>query len=253
MNSVRRWQLVRARPEAVPASVRRFNQRAKQRRWQAVRPWLVGAAGLGLAGLLGWLVYGTPVLGVRHVAVRGSTLMSPDEVRAAAAIPPGTPLASLDLAAVRRRVDALPPVHAVRVERDWPTTVLIVITERTPVAAVHRADGSFDLIDGTGVVFRTVPAQPDLPALQLTAPGPADPTTRAALQVLSALTPRLRDELLSLDAVSPAQIHLRLRAGRQVIWGDATDSAAKAQAATALLGYQGSVIDVSAPQFVTVH
>ena len=253
MNRVRRWQLVRARPEAVPASVRRFNQRAKQRRWRAARPWLVGAAGLALAGLLGWLVYGTPVLGVRHVAVRGSTLVSPDEVRAAATIRPGVPLASLDLAAVRRRVVQLPPVHAARVEREWPATVLIVITERVPVAVVHRADGRFDLIDAAGVVFRTVPAQPALPTLQLTAAGPADPTTRAALQVLAALTPQLRDELVTLVADSPAHLHLQLRAGRQVIWGDATDNPAKAAAATALLGYQGSVIDVSAPQFVTVH
>src|SRR5689334_8397499 len=130
----RRWRLVRARPEAVPASVRRFNQRAKQRRWRAARPWLVGAAGLGLAGPLGWLVYGTPVLGVRHVSVHGATFVSPDEVRTAAAVRAGTPLASLDLSAVRRRVATLAPVRAARIERDWPSTVLIVITERVPVA-----------------------------------------------------------------------------------------------------------------------
>jgi len=54
-------------------------------------------------GLLGWLVYGTPLLGVRHVTVQGTGVLRPEEVRAAAAIRDGTPLASLDLAAVRRR------------------------------------------------------------------------------------------------------------------------------------------------------
>src|SRR5947207_8186893 len=101
MTGPRSWRLVRARSDAIPASVRRFNERARQRRWRAARPWLVGAAGLALAGLAGWVVYGTPLLGVREVTVRGASLISADEVRAAARIPAGTPLASLDLGAAR--------------------------------------------------------------------------------------------------------------------------------------------------------
>jgi len=249
----RSWRLVRARREAIPPSVRRFSARARQRRWQAARPWLVGAAGLALAGLAGWLVYGTPLLGVREVAVRGATLLSADEVRAAARIPAGTPLASLDLAAVRRRVVALPAVRVATVERDWPSRVLIVVTERVAVAQVRRSDGRFDLIDGSGVVFHTVPSDAGLPALKLAAPHPGDPTTVAALKVLAALTADLRAQLLTLVADSPARIHLELRGSRQVIWGDATENAAKGQAATGLLGYPAGVIDVSAPQYVTVN
>jgi cell division protein FtsQ len=233
--------------------VRRFNRRAQQRRWRAVRPWLVGAAALVLVGLLALLVYGTPLLGVRQVTVQGTEVLTPDEVRGAAAIPDGTPLASLDLAAVRRRVTTLGPVRTVTVTRDWPSTVVIVVTERVAVAGVRRADQRFDLIDGSGTVFRTVPGNPGLPALKLPAPAPADPTTRAALQVLAALTAELRAQLVTLVADSPARIRLELRGNRQVIWGDATENPDKAQAATRLLGYPGTVIDVSAPQFVTIH
>src|SRR2546423_102187 len=141
MTGPRRWRLVRARSDAIPASVRRFNARARQRRWQAVRPWLVGAAGLALAGVAGWVVYGTPLLGVRTVAVQGATLLSADEVRAAAGIPDGTPLASLDLGAVRRRVAALPPGRAPRGERDWPARGLVPGPAPTPVAGVGPAAG----------------------------------------------------------------------------------------------------------------
>jgi cell division protein FtsQ len=253
MSGPRRWRLVRARKDAVPASVRRFNERARERRWRAARPWLVGAAGLALVGLAGWLVYATPVLGVRHVAVRGTRALSPDEVRAAAAIRDGTPLASLDLDTVRRRVSALPPVRAATVERDWPWTVQIVVTERSAVGQLRQTGGRYDLIDASGVVFRTVPVDPGLPTLKLAAPDPADPTTKAALQVLAALTPKLRVALVALVADSPARIRLELRDNRLVIWGDATENADKAQAATRLLGYPGTVIDVSAPQFVTIH
>jgi cell division protein FtsQ len=245
--------LVRARSDAVPASVRRFNQRAQQRRRQAARPWLVGAALLGLAGLLGWLVYGTPLLGVRHVVVRGAAVVSVDEVRAAAAIPEGTPLASVDLGAVQRRVAALTPVRQASATRDWPFTVVIEVTERTGVAALPQPDHTFDVIDASGVVFRSVPTDPGLPALKLTAPGPADVTTQAALQVLAALSPELRGQLVTMVADSPARIRLELRGNRRIIWGDATENDAKVVAATGLLKQPGTVIDVSAPEFATVH
>jgi cell division protein FtsQ len=249
----RSWRLVRARRDAVPGSVRRFNQRAQERRWQAARPWLVGAAGVGLVGLLGWLVYGTPVLGVRHVTVQGTGVLTPEEVRAVAAIHDGTPLASLDLGSVRRRVAALPPVREAKVERDWPSTIVITVTERVGVAAVRRADHRFDLMDASGVAFHTVPADPGLPAVQLAAPAPGDPTTSAALSVLAALTPELRGQLVTLVVDSPARIRLELRGDRKVIWGDATENGDKALAATRLLSYPGTVIDVSSPQFVTIH
>jgi cell division protein FtsQ len=253
MSGGRRWRLVRARRDAIPASVRRFNQRAQERRWQAARPWLVAAAGLGLVGLLAWLVYGTPALGVRHVDVRGASVVTVEEVRAAAAIPDGTPLASLDLGAVQRRVAALMPVREAHVTRDWPFTVRIDVRERTGVAAIPQSDNTFSIIDASGVVFRDVPANPGLPALKLTAPGPADPTTQAALTVLAALHPPLRDALVALVADSPARIRLELQGNREIIWGDATENDAKATAATTLLGQPGVVIDVSAPQFATVH
>jgi cell division protein FtsQ len=249
----RRWRLVRARSDAIPASVRRFNQRAQQRRIQAARPWFVAAAGLALVGLLLWLVYGTPVLGVRHVVVSGNTIVSTDEVRAAAGIPDGAPLASLDLGAVQRRVAALTPVRRAAVTRDWPFTVRIDVTERVGVAALARSDHRYQVIDGSGVVFQTVPADPGLPLLKLAAPGPADPTTQAALTVLAALRPPLRDDLATLEADSPAHIRLELSGNREIIWGDATQNDAKSVAATTLLAQPGTVIDVSAPQFATVH
>jgi cell division protein FtsQ len=84
-------------------------------------------------------------------------------------------------------------------------------------------------------------------------PGKGDPGTVAALSVLAALTPQLRDKLARLEAPSPAGITLVLSDDREIIWGDDTQNAAKAQVATALLNRPGSVIDVSAPDVVTVN
>ncbi|GAA5196793.1 FtsQ-type POTRA domain-containing protein [Rugosimonospora acidiphila] len=251
----RRWTLVRAPAQAVPASVRRFNQRARDRRLQAAAPWLAGLAAIVLLALVALVVYQTSLLGVRDVAVRGNAIVGVDQVRAAAAVPHGAPLASLDLRAVQRRVQALPAVARARVTRHWPSTVVVTVTERSAVAVVAAPDKRYQELDASGVVFRTVPSRPDrLPLVALSAPGPSDPSTRAALRVLASLTGDLRSLLGTLEAPSPDAIRLRLTDGRQVVWGDANSDEVKAAVATVLLRqHNGDVIDVSAPNTATVN
>ncbi|MFI7574203.1 cell division protein FtsQ/DivIB [Micromonospora sp. NPDC049497] len=248
---VRRWQLVRAGSDAVPASTRRFMARARQRRVRAALPWAVAAGVVALVGLVAWTLFGTGLFGVREVRVSGGELVTPVQVRNAAAVPDGAPLARVDLEATARRIGRLPAVERATVTRDWPDALVVTVTERTAVAAVPH-DGQFEVIDVTGVVFRSLPEQPaGLPLVRVAEPGPADPGTRAALEVLAALTPRLRTELADVTVEGLARITLRLRGGREVVWGDATRGEDKARVATALLDRDADRIDVSVPDVVT--
>ncbi|MBQ1073014.1 FtsQ-type POTRA domain-containing protein [Micromonospora sp. C31] len=249
----RRWQLVRAGSDAVPASTRRFMARARQRRMRAALPWAVAAGVFVVAGLVAWTVLGTGLFGVREVRVEGAELVTRVQVRDAVAVPDDAPLARVDLAAAARRVGGLPAVERAVVTRDWPDTLVVRVTERTGVAAVPRG-GQFVVIDRAGVVFRTVPSPPDgLPLVRLAEPGPGDGPTRAALEVLGALTPRLRAELVDVTVEGLARITLRLRGDRVVVWGDATRGADKARVASALLDRKADTIDVSAPDVVTLR
>ena len=249
----RRWRLVRARPDAVPSSARRFMRRARRRRLRAALPWAVTAAALALAGMVAWLIYSTAIFGVDEVDVAGVDVLRPDEVRAAAAVPPGTPLARVDLDQVRRRVATLAQVDRVTVSRDWPGTLLVEVQERIAVAAVPRG-GRFLLVDAAGVAYHSAARRPaGLPLVRLAAPAPQDLATRSALEVLAALTEELHEQLAELVVEAPARIRLKLREGRQVIWGDATESVAKAKVATVLLARKGATIDVSAPDVVTIR
>jgi cell division protein FtsQ len=250
----RNWRLVRADTEAVPNSVRRFMARARKRRLQAAVPWAVGAGVVAVLGVLLWIVYGTSVLGVREVQVVGAGLLTPAQVAGAAAVPMRQPLARVDLDAVRARVQALPPVQKAIVSRSWPGTIKVQVVERTPIAAVPVAGQQWMLIDGSGVPYRVIAKVPDgLPLAELATPGPADVNTRSALTVLAALTADLREELVGITVRAPAQITLQLRNNRTVVWGDDTQSASKAQVATALLKRKGDTIDVSAPNVVTIR
>ncbi|MEU9508166.1 FtsQ-type POTRA domain-containing protein [Micromonospora sp. NPDC048170] len=250
---VRRWQLVRAGSDAVPTSTRRFMARARQRRMRAALPWAIAAGVLGVAGLVVWALLGTGLFGVREVRVEGADLVTAVQVRDAAAVPDDAPLARVDLAATARRVGGLPAVEQAVVTRDWPDTLVVRVTERSGVAVVPRGE-QFVVIDRAGVVFRTVPRPPDgLPVVRLAEPGPGDGSTRAALEVLGALTPELRAELVDVTVEGLARITLRLRGDRVVVWGDATRGADKARVASALLDRKADTIDVSAPDVVTLR
>lgn len=250
---IRRWRLVRAGTDAVPSSVRRFMSRARERRLRAAVPWGLFLLVIAVLGGLGWLVYGSPVLGVRQIEVRGATIVSADEVRAAAAVAWGTPLAAVDSQAVADRVARLAPVASAVVDRSWPDTLVISVVERTPMAAVARDRGRFELLDGQGVIFRTVSRPPKgVVLVRFGDQGQDGPSTRAALSVIAALTPKLRSELEVLVVDGPARIKLELRADRVITWGDADQSELKAKVASALLARSEKLIDVSAPDVVTL-
>lgn len=247
----RRWQLVRAGSDAVPPSTRRFMARARQRRVRAALPWAVAGGLLALGGLVAWLLLGTGLFGVTEVRVVGAELVTPVQVRDAVALPDGTPLARVDLAEVAGKVGTLPAVERASASRDWPGTLVIEVVERTPVAVVPSGAG-FAVLDAAGVVFRTVPQRPaQLPLARVASPGPADPDTRAALDVLDVLTPQLRQELVDVTVEGLARIKVRLRGDRTIVWGDATQGGDKARVATSLLDRDAKIIDVSAPDVVS--
>ncbi|MFC7548459.1 cell division protein FtsQ/DivIB [Plantactinospora sp. GCM10030261] len=249
----RRWRLVRASNAAVSPTARRFMRRARRRRLRAALPWLASAGVVAVLAVAGWIVVGTGAFGVREVRVAGADLLSDVEVRTAAAVPAGVPLARVDLAAVRERVAALPQVDRVTVGREWPHTLRVEIVERTPLLAVPREDG-FAVLDAEGVVFQTVRSRPpDVPVARIAQPGPTDPATHAAVTVFGSLTTELRQRTAELTAASPARITLLLTDGRTVVWGDASQGEAKAKVAVALLAGKGDVIDVSAPDVVTIR
>lgn len=251
MTSTRGWRLVLA-PRTAPAgsSQRRFAKRARQHRLRVLLSWLVGLGVVALLGGVVAVVYATPALGVHGIRVTGVAALTVQEVRDAARVAPGTPLARLDLGVVERRVRELKPVRTVTASKDYPRTLVLAVRERTAVAVVPRALG-FVLLDADGVAYLPVgSAPPGLPVLRLAVPGPGDPATKAALTVLAALPPWLRDPLVALVADAPTRVRLELTDRRTVVWGDATENEAKIRVLQFTKIPPDKTLDVSAPGVV---
>ncbi|MGH3119023.1 MAG: cell division protein FtsQ/DivIB, partial [Gaiellales bacterium] len=96
-------------------------------------------------------LYLSPLLRVRDAQVIGATAVSTDEVLSLARIDDQSML-RLNLAAAERRVESIPMVQDARLERRWPQTVRIEITERAPWAFWEIGQDRY-VIDTEGVVL----------------------------------------------------------------------------------------------------
>jgi cell division protein FtsQ len=199
-----------------------------------------------------YLLMFTSLLGVRSVEVVGVKEIPEADVIKAAAIDHGTPMVRLDTDEAAAGVAKLPRVFAVRVERSWPSTVDIIVTERSPVA-VSRVGDQTHLVDATGLDYATVAAPPaGLPTLAMANVGPHDPATRAAVTVLGDIPKQLKDQVTTVTANTPGDVRLTLSDGRVIKWGDARDNARKGAVLAALLTRPGKTYDVATPDFPTV-
>ncbi|MFB9895238.1 cell division protein FtsQ/DivIB [Planobispora takensis] len=206
---------------------------------------------VGVVGTAAWLVFVSPVLGVREIRVVGNVDVPAPQIRQAAGVADGTPLATVDVAEVRDRVAAIRQIESVRVGRGWPGTLEIAVVEREPIA-VMPVGGKVALVDRYGVVteIRAV-TPPALPVLRLSRPG--DPASTAALAVVDALPPELAARVAEVIAPTAETVSLRLRDGRSVLWGGRDRPADKARILTTLLKRPADTYDVSSPDVVTVR
>lgn len=198
--------------------------------------------------VLGYALWFTSLVGVGEVAVEGNVELTAEQVRVAAEVGTGEPILSLDTDAVAAKVRELPRVADVEVSRSLPGTVLLRVTERTPVAVVQADDGAH-LVDRTGKDYATTSAAPaGLPVLK----GTGEEALASAVSVLVQLPDDLRREVLSVGSSGGTDLVLEMSAGREVRWGSAQDTPRKAAVLDVLLTREGKVYDVTSPELPTV-
>ena len=201
--------------------------------------------------VLALVLYFTPAMSARSLVIVGTGAVSREEVVDVAKVRIGTPLLQIDTDAVADRVAGIRRVASARVQREYPSNLRITIVEREPVVFKDFSDGPH-LFDRDGVDFATAPPPPALAYIDTENPGPADPPTRAALEVMTALRPEVVAQVSRVAAPSVASITLTLIDGRTVVWGTTERTAEKAEKLAALLTQPGRVYDVSSPDLPTV-
>ncbi|WP_434094442.1 cell division protein FtsQ/DivIB [Streptomyces erythrochromogenes] len=215
------------------------------------------AAAVLLASGGTWVLYGSSWLRVEKVTATGTQVLTPEQVLAAAAVPVGSPLVSIDTDEIESRVRGrLPRIDSVDAVRAWPHGIGLKVTERKPVLLIKK-DANFVEVDASGVRFDTVPKAPaGVPVLELNAGG--SPSARRfdeerllheAVLVAGSLPAPVAKETVQVKVGSYDSIVLELTGGRSVRWGSGEQSEAKGRALTALLkaAPKAGHFDVSVP------
>lgn len=219
----------------------RTRRRGPRRRRRLIAAGVVGVA------LTGWLAYASPLTLVQHVVVVAPHGMSADELRLASGIAASDHVPAVEADTIRNAImSAMPAVGDVQVVRSLPHTVRLVVTARTPVAAVV-ADTGYSLMDAEGVLYDKVAAPKGLPVVAAR----TEVGQQTARAVLLSLPEDLRAKVTRVSARTRDDVALTLRSGATVRWGSADDAALKASVLAGLMAVRADRYDVSAPLLPT--
>lgn len=199
----------------------------------------VAVLALVVVGVGGWLVVNSPLFSVRQIRVLGNISLTTDEVISLAGVSEGENLFRLAPGDMEEALQRNPWVAEVAVEREWPSTLVLHVTERTPVGWAQGSGGQPVLVAGDGTVLSAVEQKPDqlpsLGSLELSlAPGSVYAGPRPVLEVAASFAPELRRQVAGI-MVGESGVNLRLRVGGTALYGSASSTNAKNAALVSIL------------------
>lgn len=214
----------RARRRAITGEILLDEATARRLRRRRLRRALTAVAGLAVVAAL-IALYLSPALRVHEVEVVGATQVDPAKVREMASMN-GDSMFHLDFAGAEHQISYLPLVRDVKIERHWPHTVRIVVSERQPWGYWQTGDMKY-VIDAEGVVLADVPPGEGAPVIVDSNPirlVPGDRVDLDAVRLTRTLVERV-PSALALNIVafeySVAQgLALATDAGYRVVLGD---------------------------------
>jgi len=224
-------------------TVRSANPKKKRK---SKTPWLIWLLVI-LSAVAWWSLYQSKWFIAQEVTITGNSRLTVEQISAAAAVPIGNSLMSINPGAITEQLQALPEIKVATVERGWPHAILITVTERTPIAVAATVSG-FNLIDSEGMNAGVVAAPPA--GLLVISAQPDSPAMTNAIQALAAIPAEWA--ITGLSAPTQDSVVATLGSGVVVTLGSGERAADKVEVAQALIEKGYTVINVSAPDAPTI-
>ena len=224
-------------------TVRSSNPKKKRK---SKAPWLIWLLVI-LSAVAWWSLYQSKWFIAQEVTITGNSRLTVEQISAAAAVPIGNSLMSINPGAISEQLQALPEIKVVTVERGWPHAILITVTERTPIAVAATVSG-FNLIDSEGMNAGVVAAPPA--GLLVISAQPDSPAMTNAIQALAAIPAEWA--ITGLSAPTQDSVVATLGSGVVITLGSGERAADKVEVAQALIEKGYTIINVSAPDAPTI-
>jgi cell division protein FtsQ len=178
------------------------------------------------------LFFRSSTFAVQNVIVQGLKLSPESEILKLASGVRGQNLFLFDQEALNHKITLHPLVQSVQFQRKLPQTLIIIVTERTPVALVVVPKGVLE-VDTQGTFLRRLESWPktDHPVItginvkDTVGPGQnlENSSLTAALSLLGQAPPELLSQIGELHVDNSQQMTLYLRSGVEVRLGQASD------------------------------
>ncbi|GBR46160.1 cell division protein FtsQ [Acetobacter pomorum] len=202
---------------------------------------------------------GTSALRVTSIHIDGAQLTSEQSIRDALGVEVGDPVLDFSVSDAREKLDTLPFVDHVTIERHLSGEIDVHITERLPYA-VWQHQGHFELIDrqgnrvpDQGMTGKDAEAFTKLPLVV----GDGANTAAASLIDILAQEPDVKSHVTAAVRVSDRRWNLTLRDGTTVLLPEGEETPAihrlaKINASTQLLDRPVLLIDMRLPDRLTI-
>lgn len=203
----------------------------------------------------------SPLVHARTIRVHGASHLTRSDVLRMAQIAVGVNVFMLDAGAAERRLEADPWVAEATISKHLPSTLVVDIQERSPVAVIEST-GLLRLVSGDGTLLDAAGPGISLPLIasaEATVPEPSPVAVHDAARAVAAMPPVLRRQVAQVSILADGTLRVDLRSGAPVSYGPAVDLVAKAEALQALLRWasaRGTPIasaDVRVPSAPTVR
>ena len=213
-------------------------------------PWLMWTLGVVLV-IAWWVLYQSRWFLIEDVKVTGTKRLTVAMVLDQAQVQVGQPLMAADPHKLHDRIMELPVVRQATVERGWPHTLLIKVSERKPIAVVP-SNGSYIWVDEDGHVAGKSQVRP--PKKIVVRAKPETKAIKAALEVYASV-PKTWNAL-SISAKTQDSVVVQLHRNIRITFGSSDDLELKVKVAGVLLekvGNGNKLINVSAAYNPTVR
>lgn len=248
-------QLDQEQPELVSKSVGelRREERAKRLRKSSRRYAMrfIVIIGVIVALVAGWAaLYNSPAFSIESVQVNGVEHLTSDEMAQLAAVPSGSTLLRVDTDTIASRVKQSSWVEDVKINRVFPSTLEINVTERSVMAIVEMPNKSGTTTKSWAIAEDRIWLMPipdagteaaqttsskiyedaesvvhivDLPFGTVAEIGQecSDETVNNAITILQEMTTELADQVTKISAASTAETSLFLENGIEIAFGSA--------------------------------
>jgi len=219
---------------------------ARKRKQRAYWLWAVFLFVLIVGG--GIYIATLPIWAIQEVVVNGARMLSPNEIRALAAVPISENLFFTSLSRSKNNLSKITAIKSFRFYRMPPATVLVNIREREPLATVvfpHRAmviDDEGYIIDRNKNLTLNIPNRADLPvvtgisAKKVIKKDHLDPKVAQIItEIITKLSPYLEGKRMQLAMGGLANVSFLLDDLLIVRLGEAEDVRRKMEVFEALL------------------